>query len=70
VDRHALDTDSMRRFGPDDGVLDTDIMTCSATATWCLELERSVREPLRGDLAKFPPTLVVVARSTRCSTTA
>jgi acetyl esterase len=57
----ALDTDSMRRFGPDDGVLDTDIMTwfrdCYVVpSNW----NDPFASPLRGDLAKFPPTLVVV----------
>jgi len=57
----ALDTDSMRRFGPDDGVLDTDIMTwfrdCYVRpASW----NDPFASPLRGDLSKFPPTLVVV----------
>ncbi|MEX2205949.1 MAG: alpha/beta hydrolase [Myxococcota bacterium] len=57
----ALDTDSMRRFGPDDGVLDTDIMTwfrdCYVKpSSW----SDPFASPLRGDLAKFPPTLVVV----------
>jgi len=57
----ALDTDSMRRFGPDDGVLDTDIMTwfrdCYVRpGNW----SDPFASPLRGDLSKFPPTLVVV----------
>ena len=57
----ALDSDSMRRFGPDDGVLDTDIMTwfrdCYVKpANW----NDPFASPLRGDLSKFPATLVVV----------
>ena len=57
----ALDTDSMRRFGPDDGVLDTDIMTwfrdCYVRPeNW----SDPFASPLRGDLSAFPPTLVVV----------
>ncbi len=57
----ALDTDSMRRFGPDDGVLDTDIMTWFRD---CYVVPKNWSDPfaspLRGDLSKFPPTLVVV----------
>jgi acetyl esterase/lipase len=56
----ALDTDSMRTFGPDDGVLDTEIMTyfrdCYVVkSNW----SDPFASPLRGDLKKFPPTLVV-----------
>ncbi len=56
----ALDTDSMRTFGPDDGVLDTDIMTFFRDSyvhpsNWA----DPFASPLRGDLRKFPPTLVV-----------
>ena len=56
----ALDTDSMRTFGPDDGVLDTEIMTYFRDsyvrpANWA----DPFASPLRGDLRKFPPTLVV-----------
>jgi acetyl esterase len=56
----SLDTDSMRTFGPDDGVLDTDIMTFFRDsyvrpANW----PDPFASPLRGDLAKFPPTLVI-----------
>jgi acetyl esterase len=57
----ALDTDSMRTFGPSDAVLDTDIMTwfrdCYVKPDQWADPFAS---PLRGDLAKFPPTLVVV----------
>jgi len=57
----ALDTDSMRKFGPDDGVLDTDIMTwfrdCYVRpGDW----GDPFASPLRGDLSKFPPTFVLV----------
>jgi acetyl esterase len=57
----ALDTDSLRRFGPDDGVLDTDIITwfrdCYVRPeNW----SDPFASPLRGDLSKFPATLVVV----------
>jgi acetyl esterase len=57
----ALDTDSMRTFGPDDGVLDTDIMTwfrdCYVKpGDWA----DPFASPLRGDVSKFPPTLIVV----------
>ena len=42
----ALDTDSMRTFGPDDGVLDTDIMTFFRDSyVRARELGRPVREP-------------------------
>ena len=56
----ALDTESMRTFSPDDGVLDTDIMTffrdCYVVpANWA----DPFASPLRGDLRRFPPTLVV-----------
>lgn len=57
----ALDTDSMRTFGPEDGVLDTEIMTwfrdCYVKpGDWA----DPFASPLRGNLSKFPPTLVVV----------
>lgn len=57
----ALDSDSLRRFGPDDGVLDTEIMTwfrdCYVRPeNW----SDPFASPLRGDLSQFPPTLVVV----------
>lgn len=57
----ALDTDSMRKFAPGDAVLDIDIMTwfrdCYVKPTnW----NDPFASPLRGDLSKFPPTLVVV----------
>ncbi len=57
----ALDTESMRTFGPDDGVLDTDIMTYFRDSyvvpkNWA----DPFASPLRGDLSSFPPTLVVV----------
>lgn len=57
----ALDTDSMRKFAPGDAVLDIDIMTwfrdCYVQpANW----NDPFASPLRGDLSKFPPTLVVV----------
>ncbi|MFI5315050.1 MAG: alpha/beta hydrolase [Myxococcota bacterium] len=56
----ALDTESMRTFGPNDGVLDTDIMTFFRDSyvrksNWA----DPFASPLRGDLAKFPPTLVI-----------
>ena len=56
----ALDTESMRVFGPDDGVLDTEIMTffrdCYVVpANW----PDPFASPLRGDVRRFPPTLVV-----------
>jgi acetyl esterase/lipase len=56
----ALDTESMRTFGPDDGVLDTEIMTffrdCYVVpANW----PDPFASPLRADLRRFPPTLVV-----------
>lgn len=57
----ALDSESLRVFGPDDGVLDTEIMTwfrdCYVRPeNW----SDPFASPLRGDLSKFPPTLVVV----------
>lgn len=57
----ALDTESMRTFGPDDGVLDTDIMTFFRDSyvvkkNW----DDPFASPLRGDLKAFPPTIVVV----------
>ncbi len=57
----ALDSDSMRTFGPEDGVLDTEIMTwfrdCYVRPeNW----SDPFASPLRGDVSGFPPTLVVV----------
>jgi acetyl esterase len=57
----ALDTDSFRKYGPGDAVLDTDIMTwfrdCYVKpGDW----SDPFASPLRGDVSKFPPTLVVV----------
>lgn len=56
----ALDTESMRTFGPNDGVLDTDIMTffrdCYVRPS---DWADPFASPLRGDLKRFPPTLVV-----------
>jgi acetyl esterase/lipase len=56
----ALDTESMRTFGPSDGVLDTDIMTFFRDSyvrpsDWA----DPFASPLRGDLRRFPPTLVI-----------
>ena len=57
----ALDTDSMRKFGPTDAVLDTDIMTwfrdCYVKPDQWADPFAS---PLRGDVSRFPPTLIVV----------
>ena len=56
----SLDTESMKTFGPNDGVLDTDIMTFFRDSyvrpgDWA----DPFASPLRGDLSKFPPTLVL-----------
>jgi acetyl esterase len=57
----ALDTASMRTFGPGDGVLDTEIMTyfrdCYVRRS---DWKDPFASPLRADLEDFPPTLVVV----------
>jgi acetyl esterase len=57
----ALETESMRTFGPDDGVLDTDIMTFFRDS-YALKKDWAdpFASPLRGDLKAFPPTVVVV----------
>jgi len=56
----SLDTESMKVFGPDDGVLDTDIMTffrdCYVKPS---DWSDPFASPVRADLRKFPPTLVV-----------
>ncbi len=56
----SLDTDSMRTFAPDDGVLDKDIMTFFRDCylkpgDW----KDPFASPVRGDLSKFPPSLVI-----------
>jgi acetyl esterase len=56
----SLDTESMRVFAPDDGVLDKDIMTyfrdCYVRPS---DWRDPFASPVRGDVSKFPPTLVV-----------
>lgn len=56
----ALDSDSMRRFGPEDGVLDSELMTwfrdCYVKPDQHADPFAS---PLRGDLSRFPRTLLV-----------
>jgi acetyl esterase/lipase len=56
----SLDTESMKTFGPNDGVLDTDIMTFFRDSyvkpsDWA----DPVASPVRADVSKFPPTLIV-----------
>jgi acetyl esterase len=56
----SLTSESMKTFGPNDGVLDTDIMTffrdCYVRPS---DWADPVASPVRADVSKFPPTLVV-----------
>jgi acetyl esterase/lipase len=56
----SLASESMKTFAPDDGVLDTDIMTffrdCYVRPS---DWADPFASPVRADVSKFPPTLVI-----------